>query len=241
MQLAASAYFYRLNPVFYQRHYHARNLWWDNDLSKETRTRIEGRFTYKKTNTRLRVAIEEIKNYTYFGMSYALTENAVKGLTAGVYQNSGNINVMTAQLSQDLKLGPLHWDNVVTYQNSSDQTALPLPVLNLFTNLYLHFKIAGVLTVDLGADATFFTKYYAPDFCPQLNQYAVQQNVDTRKKLGDYPFVNVYANMHLKRARFFIMMSNVTYGSGNRLSFLTPHYPTNSSIIRMGISWNFIN
>ena len=167
MQLAASAYFYRLNPVFYQRHYHARNLWWDNDLSKETRTRIEGRFTYKKTNTRLRVAIEEIQNYTYFGMSYALTENAVKGLTAGVYQNSGNINVMTAQLCQDLKLGPLHWDNVVTYQNSSNQTALPLPELNLFTNLYLHFKIAGVLTVDLGADATFFTKYYAPDFCPQ--------------------------------------------------------------------------
>ena len=149
--------------------------------------------------------------------------------------------MLTAQLSQDLRLGPLHWDNVITYQNSSDESVLPLPALNLFTNLYLHFKIAGVLTVDLGADATFFTKYYAPDFCPQLNQYAVQQNVDTRKKLGDYPFVNVYANMHLKRARFFIMMSNVTYGSGNRLSFLTPHYPTNSSIIRMGISWNFIN
>lgn len=241
VQLAASAYFYRLNPVFYQRHYHARNLWWDNDLSKETRTRIEGRFTYKKTNTRLRVAIEEIQNYTYFGMSYALTENAVKGLTAGVYQNSGNINVMTAQLCQDLKLGPLHWDNVVTYQNSSDQTALPLPELNLFTNLYLHFKIAGVLTVDLGADATFFTKYYAPDFCPQLNQFAVQQNVDSRLKLGEYPFVNVYANMHLKRARFYVMMSNAANGTGNRLAFLAPHYPTNSSILRMGISWNFIN
>jgi hypothetical protein len=131
--------------------------------------------------------------------------------------------------------------NAFAYYEDGDESVLPLPALNLFTNLYLHFKIAGVLTVDLGADATFFTKYYAPEFCPQLNQYAVQQNVDTRKKLGDYPFVNVYANMHLKRARFFIMMSNVAYGSGHRLSFLTPHYPTNSSILRMGISWNFIN
>ena len=241
VRLAASAYFYRLNPVFYQRHYHARNLWWDRDLSKETRTRIEGRFTYDKTNTLLRLAIEEIQNYTYFGMSYERDPSGVKNFTAGVFQHSGNINVLTAQLCQNIKLGPLHWDNVITYQNSSDETALPLPALNIFTNLYLHFKIAGVLTVDLGADATFFTKYYASDFCPQLNQFAVQQNVDSRVRLGEYPFVNAYANMHLKRARFFIMMSNLVDGGANRKEFLTPHYPMNSSIIRTGISWNFFN
>ena len=241
VRLAASAYFYNLSPVFYQRHYHARNFWWDSDLDNETRTRVEGRFSYDKTNTLLRVAVEEIQNYTYFGMSYDRTGNMVKELTAGVYQHSGNINVLTAQLCQNLKLGPLHWDNVITYQNSSNEAVLPLPALNIFTNLYLHFKIAGVLTVDLGADATFFTKYYAPDFCPQLNQFAVQQNVDSRIKLGEYPFVNAYANMHLKRARFFIMMSNVVDGGANRMVFLTPHYPMNSSIIRTGISWNFFN
>lgn len=241
VQLAASAYFYRLNPVFYQRHYHARNFWWDQELDKETRTRIEGRFSYRKTNTQLRVAIEEIQNYTYYAMSYTRENNKVTALTAGVQQHGSNINVMTAQLSQQLRLGPLHWDNVVTYQNSSDKEVLPLPTLNIYTNLYLHFKIAGVLTVDLGADATWFTKYEAPDFCPQLNQFAVQQNANSRVKLGEYPFVNAYANMHLKRARFFVMMSNAANGTGNRMAFLTPHYPTNSSILRTGISWNFFN
>jgi hypothetical protein len=242
VQLAASAYFYRLNPVFYQRHYHSHNFWWDSDdMSKETRTRIEGRFTYKKTNTQLRVAIEEIQNYTYYGMSYDHSSKAIKSLTAGVFQHGGNINLMTAQLCQDFKLGPFHWDNILTYQSSSDQAVLPLPTLNIFTNLYLHFKVAGVLSIDLGADATFFTKYYAPDFCPQLNQFAVQNNVDSRVKLGGFPFVNVYANMHLKRARFFIMMSNAANGTGNRMTFLAPHYPTNSSVIRTGISWNFYN
>lgn len=242
VQLAASAFFYRLNPLFYQRHYHARNFWWDNDdLTKETRTRIEGRFTFRKTNTRLRMAIEEIQNYTYFGMSYNRADNKVTGLTAGVYQHSSNINLMTAQLQQDLVFGPLHWENVLTYQNSSDKDVLPLPTFNAYTNLYLHFLIAGVLTVDLGADATFFTKYNAPDFCPQLNQYAVQQNADSRVELGNYPFVNLYANMHLKRARFFVMMSNAANGSFNRMAFLAPHYPVNGAVLRTGISWNFFN
>lgn len=242
VQLAASAVFLRLNPLFYHRHYHAHNFWWDNqDMSKETHTRIEGRFTYKKTNTQLRVAIEEIQNYTYFGMSYDRNVDVVSNFHAGVFQHNSNINLLTVQLRQDFALGPLRWENVVTYQNCSEKEVLPLPTINIFTNLYLQFKIAHVLSVDLGADATFFTKYYAPDFCPQINQFAVQQNEESRIELGEYPFVNVYANMHLKRARFFIMMSNVVSGSANRMAFLAPHYPTNSSVLRFGISWNFLN
>ncbi len=242
MTLAAKAYFYRLNPTFYQRHYHSKNLWWDNDdLEMETRTRIEGLFSYRKTRTSLRVAVEEMQNYTYFGMSYTGTSLYRTGLTAAVRQEGSNINLLTAQLRQDFTLGPLNWENIVTYQNSSNQNVLPVPDLNVYTNLYLRFKVAKVLDVMLGADATFFTKYYAPDYCPQLSQFAVQENEASRVELGGYPFVNVYANMHLKRTRFFIMYSHVNNGSGTRMAFLTPHYPTNSSVLRMGVSWNFYN
>ena len=240
--LAAKAYFYNLHPAFYHRHYHSKHLWWDNDnLSKETRTRLEGLFTYRKTNTRLRVAIEEIQNYTYLGLSYDRTTTGLTGMTASVNQCGSNINLMTAQLMQDFKLGPLHWENVLTYQNCNQQDVLPVPTFNLFTNLYLKFKIAGVLSVDLGADATFFTKYYAPDYSPLLSQYAVQQNEASRVELGGYPFVDVYANMHLKHTRFFLMYSHVNAGSGSRMQFLAPHYAQNNSILRFGLSWNFYN
>ena len=242
VRLAAHAHFYRLAPTYYQRHYHSKHLWWDNDdLDKETHTRIEGTFSYPKTKTTLRVAIEEIQNYTYLGMSYMNTDNVRKYLQAGISQHSGNINVLTAQLRQHLKLGPLNWENVLTYQNSSDKDVLPLPDLNLFTNLYLSFKVAHVLSVELGANATYFTEYEAPDFCPQLNQFAVQENTDSRVTLGNFPFVDVYANMHLKRARFFVMMNNVLGSVGNRKAFLTPHYPINDSVLHIGVSWNFFN
>ena len=242
LTLAAHAHFHRLNPTYYQRHYHSKHLWWDNDdMNKETHTRIEGLFSYRKTKTSLRIAVEEIQNYTYLGMSYAYSNTARKYMTAGMNQATGNINLLTAQLKQSFKLGVLNWENVLTYQNSSSQTLLPVPTLNVFTNLYLGFKIAKVLRVELGADATYFTEYEVPDFCPQLNQFAIQENDASRVTLGNFPFIDVYANMHLKRARFFVMMTNATSSSFNRRAFLTPHYPTDGSVVRMGISWNFFN
>jgi hypothetical protein len=240
--LAAHAHFYRLNPSYYQRHYHSKHFWWDNDdLSKETRTRIEGTFSYRKTRTSLRVAIEEIQNYTYLGMSYLNEDGNRKYLTATMNQHGSNINLLTAQLRQHFKLGVLNWENVITYQNSSNKEVLPVPDLNIFSNFYLGFQIAHVLSVELGACATYFTEYEPLDYCPQLNQYAVQENTDSRVTLGNFPFVDVYANLHLKRARFFIMMNNVTGSVGNRKLFLTPHYPLNDSVLHLGVSWNFFN
>ena len=242
VRLAANAFFHRIEPVFLQRHYHSKHVWWDDDdKSKETRLHIEGRFRYEKTNTMLRVAVDEIKDYIYYGMSYDATTTQRTNLEAGVYQESGNINVLTAQLHQNFRLGILNWENVLTYQNSSNKEVLPLPTWNFFTNLFLKFRIARVLNVEFGADAFIFSKYYAPDYCPAINQFAIQKNAASRVELGGYPFVDVYANFKLKKVRFYLMMSHVNSGSGNGMRFLASHYPTNSRVLHFGISWPFYN
>ena len=239
--LAANAYFHRLNPTFYYRHYHSKHFWWDNDgLDQEMRTHIEGAFSLKRTRTRLRVAYDNLQNYTYFAQSYNITEDFGRsGNTVSVRQSGKNISLLTLQLAQNFRLGPLYWENVVTYQKSSDENVLPVPMLNVYTNLYLHFKVAKVLTIDLGADARFFTKYKALDYSPALGQFTVQDNGAANVETGNYPIVNAYANMHLKHTRFFVMMSHVNASSGN--SFLVPHYPINGRIFRFGVSWNFFN
>ena len=240
--LAAKAYFHRLSPGTFHRKFHSKFIWWDNSLEKETRGHIEGIFSYRKTKTKLRVAVTEVKNYTYFGMSYGIDQDFNRTLlTGGIRQESGNIHLMTAQLMQNLRWGILNWENVITYQSSSNQDVLPLPKLNLFSNLYLKFKIAHVLSTELGASVTYFTKYNAPDFLPYINQFAIQENPDSKVELGGYPWVDVYVNFHLKRARFFVSMTHVNSGSGTKMYFLTPHYPTNSNTLHLGISWNFFN
>ena len=242
VRLQASGFFHRLNPTFYYRHYHSKHFWWDNDdMSKIIHTRIEGKFGYEKTKTTVRVAFDNIKNHTFFAMGYNVTDDFGRtGNTLSVVQKSGAISLLTLELQQKLKLGPLHWDNVIIYQKSSDDMALPVPDLNIYTNLFLRFKIARVLKCDFGADARFFTKYYAPDYSPALGQYAVQTG-NNRTEVGNYPIVNVYANFHLQRTRFFVMMSHINAGQGKPDYFLAPHYPLNQRIFRFGVSWNFYN
>lgn len=241
--LEANAFLHRTTPAFYYSHYHSKHFWWDNnELERFTHSRISATLSSQKTRTAIKVAFDNIKNYTYFGHVYNITEDY--GRTANevnVRQCPDGISLFTAQLSQDLTFGPLNWETVLTYQKSSKQDVLPVPALNLYTNLYLKFKIAKVLKCDFGADMRFFTKYEAPDYAPGLGQFTIQENEASRVKLGGYPIVNVYANFHLKHTRFFIMMSHVNAGSGSREYFFTPHYPLNGRILRLGLSWNFFN
>ena len=247
LTLSANGFLYRLNPTFYYRHFHSRHAWWDNDnLSKIIHSRIQGILNYQKTRTTLRVEIDEIKNYTYFASSYnTVNDNRVNHAIV-VKQNNGLIHLLTASISQDFTFGPINWENMIIYQNSSNKTVLPVPALNIYSNLYLRFKIAHVLRCDFGADVRYFTKYYAPDYVPILGQYAIQTNTDTngndnRIEIGNYPVANVYANFHLKHTRFFIMLSHFNAGTGRKNYFFTPHYPLNQSILRFGLSWNFFN
>lgn len=242
LSIIGDAFFHRENPSFYYRKYHSRHLWWENDLDKIIHTRIMGTLRFNKTRTSLRVAVDEIKNYTYLSQSYSITDEGLRtGVTVTPMQSSSPINLLTAQLKQDFKLGILNWENVITYQHSSKEEVVPVPDLDIYTNLYIKFSIAKVLHIDLGADARYFTSYTAPDYSPYMGQYVVQGNGDKNVKVGNYPIVNVYANAFIKHTRFFVMMSHVNAGQGDRNYFLTPHYPINGRVFRFGVSWNFFN
>ncbi len=215
-------------PSFYMRHYHSNHYNWDNDnMDKEFRTRVEGELNISHWGTNLRAGVENIKNYTYFNQS-ALPE-----------QNGGNIQVLSATLKQDFRLGVFHLDNEVTWQKTSNETVLPLPQLSLYHNFYILAKLAKkVLTVQLGADVRYFTKYNAPAYAPGVQQFHLQPT-DDLVEIGGYPIVNVYANLHLKRTRIFAMMYHVNAGMGSANSFLVPHYPINPRLFKIGVSWNF--
>lgn len=236
-------FFHHTAPEFYMSHYHSKHIWWDDDdMNKVTHTHIGGTLTFPHTRTKLRVGVDNISNYNYLGMTYS---HSSAGLPVGVEvfsrQSSEDIRLITAQLCQDFTFGALNWENRVTYQNSSKQSVLPVPDLNIWSNIYLDFKIAKVLKCHLGADVTYFTSYNAPEYCSQMGAFAVQENDEVKTKIGNYPFVNVYANFVLKGCRFFIMMSHVNQGQGNKMYFTTPHHPMNEKMLRIGISWNFYN
>lgn len=238
MTLAATGFYHHVKPSFYYRHFQSRHLWWsDDDLSMIDHFRAQGVLNYQKTRTRFRFAFDEIKNYTYFASTFTSSDAGRLYNMAYSRQESSPITVLTAEVNQDLTFGPLNWETQLTWQKSTNQDVLPLPSINIYTNLYLRFKIARVLNCDFGADARYFTSYTAPDYFPSLGQYTVQAN-DEKVKIGGFPLINAYFNFKLSRARFFVMMSHI---NGGKKYFFTPHYPLNGRVLRFGISWDFAN
>ena len=247
VRLEANAYIKNLNPVFFYRHFHSKHYWWDNtDLSKIMRTRIEGTLHVGKLGTTLRAGVENIKNYTYLdNASVAVTNNDGKVTSyknnAIVKQDGSNIQILTAMWQQKLKAGIFHLDTEVVYQKSSNENILPLPELSAYANLYLKSALVkDVFNVELGADARYFTKYYAPDYSPVMGQFYLQ-NPNDKIEIGGYPMINVYANLQWKRTRIFVMMYHINQGSGDSNYFLAPHYPINPKMLKIGISWNFFD
>lgn len=239
------AFMKSLTPTFYLRHFHGKHYWWDNDFGKETRTRLEGILNLKRTESTLRIAVENIDKYTYLdniSSSYMDNEKIKWSNGVDVKQYNKSIRVFTAQLLQNFKLGILHWDNEITYQttNPDAKDVLPLPKLNIYSNLYLKFNLVkNVLRMQIGGDVRYFTRYYAPDYVPGLNQFYLQNN-ENRIQLGNYPFVNTYINAEWKRTRIYAMVFfHVNQGMGDRMYFMAPHYPVNPQIFKLGISWNF--
>ena len=212
-----------------------------------TRTKIEGKLSIDRWRTQLQAGVENITNYTYLdNVSVGYTDANDANIktyknNVTVRQNPGSIQVFSAKLRQDFKFGILHLDNEIVYQKSSNNSVLPLPDLVLYHNLYIRAGLAKkVLTVELGADVRYFTQYYAPDYAPAIGQFYLQ-NPETKYKLGGYPLVNGYINLHLKRTRFFLMMYNLVQGTGERSYFFAPHYPLNPRGLKIGISWNFFD
>ena len=241
INLSAKAFMKNNRPSFYYRHYHSEHFWWDNDLAKEFKTRIEGSLEIPFTRTRLNAKVENVKNYTYIANHSILAPNRQDYLNRfNVEQEKGNIQVIAASLKQDFKYGIFNLNTEVTYQYSSNQAVLPLPTLNAYANIFLKFTIAKVLHTEIGADAWYFTKYYAPEYMPALGQF-VQQNQANRIEIGNYPVATVYANFQLKQTRFYVKYYHVNKGLGSSNYFTTPHHPLTPSVLWFGLSCRFYN
>lgn len=230
-------------PDYYLRHYHSQHYWWDSSLDKEISLNAQGELRIDRWHTRLTAGITNLNNYAYL-VDDGTTDAKDRVLSdIRIRQESSAIQVINATLNQDFILGPLHWDNSVTWQYSSNATALPLPTLNVFTDLYFKFLYAKRMEIEVGADATWFTEYYAPDYSPATGQFHIQNELN-KVKVGNYPIIDVYLNCVLRGVRFYVMLSHVNSGmSGNGLGgpFLVPHYPVNPRMFRFGLSWTFFD
>ena len=217
--------FYNVAAPYLMNNYVSNHFIWQNDFGKIRRLRAGGFVDIPFSGTHLDVGVENIQNHIYFN-SQCLP-----------VQHSGSVQVLTARLQQNFRFRALNWENTVTYQTSTEQSVIPLPKLAVYSNLYLLFKVAGVLHVQLGIDCDYYTKYKSVNYQPATMTFYNQQEIEC----GNYPFMNAYANMKLSKARFYVLFSHVNQGLTGNNYFSMPHYPLNPRRFQFGISIDFAN
>lgn len=211
---------------YLMNNYVSNHFIWKNDFGKERRVRFGGKLIIPHTNTRVNVGVENLQNYIYFNSDCMPT------------QHSGSVQVLNASLEQDFRVGVLNWNNRLTYQTSSEESVIPLPKLSVYSNLFLLFKVAKVLDVQLGIDCDYYTEYKAVGYQPATMTFYNQNEI----VCGNYPFMNAYANLKLGKTRFYILFSHVNQGLfGQSNYFSMPHYPLNPRRFQIGISVDFAN
>lgn len=221
----ANGYLKNLKPSFYENNFRTKYINWNNDFSDIRRVFVGGEILIPQTQTRISGGVENIDHYIYYGSDKKIA------------QTSKNIQIIGVRLDQKLKAGIFHWDNQIAYQMSSEEEIIPLPTISFYSNIYISTKLVKVLTLQLGVDARFHTKYYAPGYEPVTLQFYNQKD----RKIGGFPFATGYLNINLKNTRFFLMMYNIAESMGNSEYFTTPNYPVAPMTMKMGISWDFNN
>lgn len=223
VNVSGTAFVKSYTPDYFMRSYYSNHFRWQNHFSTVYKTRIAGRLEIPRLGFDFSAGVENISNYVYFNQA------------AIPAQYNAQLQVLFAEWKQHIGLGLLNFDYDVVGQLSGQERILPLPALSVYGNLYLNPKLFNLLTMQIGVDCRYHTAYYAPAYMPATNQYHLQEEV----KIGNYPFMNVYANFHLKRARFFILYAHASRLFATPNYFTALHYPANPASIKAGISWNF--
>ena len=213
-------------PDWYQQHYLSNHYRWDNSFGKISETRIEAS-----------AAIPHWKLKATFG--YALLSNNIYYDTEGIVrQNATPMSVMTASLSKNFRLWKFHFDHQALFQLSSNTDVLPLPTLALNFRYYFQFDVVKkVMQMQIGANAWYTTRWYAPAYSPALGLFHNQ----TEERYGNSPYIDAFVNIQWKRACIFVKLVNAGMGWPERSVdyFGAHHYIRPQRAIRFGIFWPF--
>jgi hypothetical protein len=215
-------------PSHWYNSWGSNNFSWQLDLAKELRFMVGSSIRWPERNMSVKLNYAIIDNFIYMG------DNAMPA------QHLEGLSVAALSVRKDLILWKLHWDNTLLLQTSSSDNVLSLPLVTgrsafFFDHLIKFESTKGELYFQLGAEAMIHTPYHAMKYMPATGRYFSQSETE----IGNYPFINVFLNLKVKRTRIFIMFDHINSRLMGYDYFLLPDYPMNIRMLRYGLAWTF--
>ena len=213
-------------PESYHRRYYSNHYAWNNDFGKSSETKLQARMDIPRWKISAEAGYALLANNIYFDS------------LAVVRQNTAPMSVLSASLSKSLVMGPLHLDNRVLFQMSSNQDVVAVPTLAANLRWYLQFDIShGVMQMQLGANAWYNTKFYSPAYDPALGVFYNQKE----EKYNNGPVIDAFVNVQWKRACIFVKVENVGQGwPMDKFDYFSAHnYIRTQRALKFGVYWPF--
>ena len=215
-------------PSFWIARWGSNHFDWHNNLDKEFRIDLGTSFSYPARNMDLRLNYAIIDNYTDFD-TLALP-----------FQHSGGLSVASLYVKKDLHAWKFHLNTDLLIQKSSNPEVLDLPFATIRSAGYLEHlfnfqKTNGRLNTQIGAEVLYHTLYHPYSYMPSTGRFYRQDQIQT----GNYPYINVFLNLKLKRTRIFFMFDHVNSGFMGYNYYMVPTYPMNTRMLRFGLAWTF--
>uniref|UniRef100_UPI003FEE8327 putative porin n=1 Tax=Candidatus Cryptobacteroides bacterium TaxID=3085639 RepID=UPI003FEE8327 len=213
-------------PDFYQQHYYSNHYKWDNDFSKISTTTLDGTISIPHWKLNIDAGWTLIKNHIYYdGQAMA-------------QQEASAVSVFNVALTKNFKLWGLHFDNQALFQLSSNKDVIPLPMVAVNARWYWQFNVVKkVMQMQIGANVTYNTNWYAPGYSPALGMF-YNQKVE---KYGNCPYIDAFVNIQWKRACIFVKFVNVGMGwPMEHADYFSAHgYIRPQRAFKLGIFWPF--
>ena len=221
-------------PSFWYDQWGSNNFRWNNNFSKEFRIDVGTAFRYPARRTELKINYAVINNFMSFDT------------TAHPSQYSGALSVISFSVKNELRVWKLHLATNLDIQKSGNSEILDLPLFTLraagfFEHLFRFKSTGGKLNTQLGADLNYHSLYYAYSYMPATGIFYRQDKITA----GNYPYLNVFLNLKIKRTTLIFMFDHVTsglIGENERYNYyMVPDYPMNTRMFRFGFTWTFYN
>jgi hypothetical protein len=208
---------------YFQEEFYSNHYRWNNNFNMEQRMDVNGSIISPRFKLKLTGNYAIINNFIY---------NNYEGTPA---QTDKELLVLSAFADKDFNARNLHFRVRALWQKASDEELIHIPDFSGFVSAYYKFVISKVMFTQIGFDTRYNTKYFADAYSPSTGLFYLQKE----KKYGNYPYIDVYANLRLKRTIVFFKMLNVGTRILDGEYMTTAHYPMPRSSFRFGISWLF--
>jgi hypothetical protein len=215
-------------PSYLFNTFYSNHIKWNQILIPEYKFILSSKIASPSNKFSIQGNYYVLRNYIYFNKE-AVPVNYTEIL-----------NYLSISAEKTLVLWKFNFMNELVYQVTENKDVLPLPEFILHNSSYFDYNFKfkstnGELRAMLGIDVYYNTRFEGYNYMPALAQFYIQD----KKTIGNYPLMDAFLNIQLKRTRFFLKLQHFNSQWFEQNYYSTVNYPYRQMEFKFGISWIF--